>query len=145
MTGADVHAFNKAALAPLRVALYDYQSDALQAALKQLFQPDAVVHLATPLEDLDGPQGLYHQAYAPLQQALPDLERRDTIVMAGPSPQGHRWQGRIFCRRRLCSGERLAQYARHHQWRRLARHRPGGPANHHAQPGLLALRKRADS
>ena len=93
MTGADVHAFNKAALAPLRVALYDYQSDALQAALKQLFRPDAVVHLATPLEDLDGPQGLYHQAYAPLRQALPDLERRDTIVMAGPSPQGHDWVG----------------------------------------------------
>ena len=93
MTGADVHALNKAALAPLRAALYDYQADALQAALKQLFRPDAVVHLATPLEDLDGPEGLYQQAYAPLRQALPDLERRDTIVMAGPSPQGHNWVG----------------------------------------------------
>ena len=93
MTGADVHALNKAALAPLRAALYDYQADALLAALKQLFRPDAVVHLATPLEDLDGPEGLYQQAYAPLRQALPDLERRDTIVMAGPSPQGHNWVG----------------------------------------------------
>ncbi len=93
MTGADVHAQNKALLTPLRAALYDYQADALQAALKQLFRPDAVVHLATPLEDLDGPEGLYQQAYAPLRQALPDLERRDTIVMAGPSPQGHNWVG----------------------------------------------------
>ena len=93
MTGADVHALNKALLTPLRAALYDYQADALQAALKQLFRPDAVVHLATPLEDLDGPEGLYQQAYAPLRQALPDLERRDTIVMAGPSPQGHNWVG----------------------------------------------------
>ena len=93
MTGADVHAQNKALLTPLRAALYDYQADALQAALKQLFRPDAVVQLATPLEDLDGPEGLYQQAYAPLRQALPDLERRDTIVMAGPSPQGHNWVG----------------------------------------------------
>jgi predicted ester cyclase len=93
MTGADVHALNKALLTPLRAALYDYQADALQAALKQLFRPDAVVQLATPLEDLDGPEGLYQQAYAPLRQALPDLERRDTIVMAGPSPQGHNWVG----------------------------------------------------
>ena len=93
MNAADVHALNKAALAPLRAALYDYQADALQAALKQLFRPDAVVQLATPLEDLDGPEGLYQQAYAPLRQALPDLERRDTIVMAGPSPQGHNWVG----------------------------------------------------
>lgn len=93
MTAADVHARNKATLAPLRAAQYDYQADALQAALQQVFRPDAVVHLATPLDDLDGPTGLYRQAYQPLQQALPDLERRDTIVMAGSSPQGHHWVG----------------------------------------------------
>ena len=93
MSTHDVHARNKAALAPLRAAQYNYEAEAVRAALGQVFRPDAVVHLATPFEDLDGPQGLYQQAYAPLQQALPDLERRDTIVMAGPSPQGHDWVG----------------------------------------------------
>ncbi len=93
MTGADVHALNKAALTPLRAAQYDYQPEALQTALQQLFRPDALVHLATPFEDLHGPEGLYQEAYMPLHLALPDLERRDTIVMAGPSPQGHNWVG----------------------------------------------------
>ena len=93
MSTDDVHARNKAALAPLRAAQYNYQAEAVRAALGQVFRPDALVHLATPFEDLDGPEGLYQQAYRPLQQAIPDLERRDTIVMAGASPQGHDWVG----------------------------------------------------
>ena len=93
MSTHDVHARNKAALAPLRAAQYNYEAEAVRAALGQVFRPDALVHLATPFEDLDGPEGLYQQAYLPLQQAIPDLERRDTIVMAGASPQGHDWVG----------------------------------------------------
>lgn len=89
----DIHADNKAAIGWLRSAQYDYQPEGVRAALLKVFKPDAVIHLATPFEDLDGPQGLYEQAYGPLHHALPDLERRDTIVMAGPSPQGHDWVG----------------------------------------------------
>ena len=105
MSTHDVHARNKAALAPLRAAQYNYEAGAVRAALGQVFRPDAVVHLATPFEDLDGPQGLYQQAYAPLQQALPDLERRDTIVMASASPQGHDWVG--------CCGYYTGTFVRH--------------------------------
>ena len=54
MSTHDVHARNKAALAPLRAAQYNYEAEAVRAALGQLFRPDAVVHLATPFEDLDG-------------------------------------------------------------------------------------------
>ena len=93
MSKNDIHARNKAALAPLRAAQYNYEAATVRAALGQVFRPDAEVHLATPFEDLDGPDGLYQQAYAPLHQALPDLERRDTIVMAGSSLQGYDWVG----------------------------------------------------
>jgi hypothetical protein len=41
------------------------------------------VHLANPFEDLDGPGALLDQAFFPLAEAIPDLERRDTIVIAG--------------------------------------------------------------
>ncbi|MEO0380240.1 MAG: ester cyclase [Pseudomonadota bacterium] len=33
------------------------------------------------------------KAFAPLIAAVPDLERRDTIVMAGPTPEGDDWVG----------------------------------------------------
>ncbi len=84
---------NKAALAPLRAALYDYDPERVRAALRDVFRPDAVVHLATPLEDLDGLLGLYRDGYEPLYRAIPDLERRDLIVMAGPTGQGSDWVG----------------------------------------------------
>ena len=75
----DVHAFNKAALAPMRQALYDYEPSSVRAALLSVFRPDAVVHLATPYDDLDGPQGLYGNVFEPLQRAIPDLERGASI------------------------------------------------------------------
>lgn len=50
------------------------------------------MHLATPFEDLDGADGLYEAAYRPLIAAIPDLERRDFIVMAG-ADKGEDWVG----------------------------------------------------
>ena len=89
----ELHARNRVALTPLRKALYDYDPDPVLRALQAVFDPRAVVHLATPLEDLDGPLGLYEHGFKPLQHALPDLERRDTIAMAGPAGSGANWVG----------------------------------------------------
>lgn len=61
------------------------------------------MQLANPLETLDGVAGLYEQGYAPLLHALPDLERRDFIVMAGES-QGANWVG--------CCGHYLGVFKR---------------------------------
>lgn len=89
----DTHTRNKAALAPLRRALYDYEPASARAALTASFRSDAAVHLATPFEDLDGPDGLYRSAFEPLHHAIPDLERRDTIVIAGPGAIDGDWVG----------------------------------------------------
>ena len=89
----DIHSRNKAALQPLRRALYNYESQTVLKELNSLFLKDAKVHLATPFEDLDGPQDLFMQAFEPLQRAIPDLERRDTIVMAGPGAVDGDWVG----------------------------------------------------
>lgn len=86
---SDPHSSNKALLAPLRAALYDYHGDRVRSALEAAFTPDAEVHLAHPFEDLDGFEGLLGEALEPLRRAMPDLERRDTIVMAGPDPHGN--------------------------------------------------------
>ncbi len=89
----DVHTRNKALLEPLRRALYDFDPDRVRAALAETFDRDAPVHLAQPFEDLDGPEDLHARALAPLHTAIPDLERRDTIVIAGVSLRGRDWVG----------------------------------------------------
>jgi predicted ester cyclase len=84
---------HKARIAPLRAALYDYDATAVRGALRDLAQPDALFHLAHPFGSISGPQAFFDQAIEPLAQAMPDIERRDTIVMAGPTPQGDHWVG----------------------------------------------------
>lgn len=87
------HAEQKARLAPLRAALYDFVPDAVRAALDAVLAPDALCRFAHPLGDMTGPGALYDGAFAPLLEAVPDLERRDHIVMAGPDGDGADWVG----------------------------------------------------
>ena len=89
-----VHDGNKAALAPLFAALRDFSPEAARDALARTFAPKAAVHLAHPFEDLDGAEGLLAEALLPLHESVPDLERRDTIVMAGETQaSGAAWVG----------------------------------------------------
>jgi predicted ester cyclase len=89
----DLHTCNKLALLPLREALYNYSPDRVSAVLDEVFHSDAKIKLAYPFEDMQGPHALYSEAYAPLHKAIPDLERRDHIVIAGPAGHGNDWVG----------------------------------------------------
>ncbi|MEW6999144.1 ester cyclase [Colwelliaceae bacterium BS250] len=84
---------NKALLAKWRSALYNYQSNLVQDVLNEVFAEDALIQLFHPFETLEGPQSLYNDVYETLFSAIPDLERRDTIVMSGPSLQDSNWVG----------------------------------------------------
>ncbi|MXX83081.1 MAG: ester cyclase [Chloroflexi bacterium] len=86
-----IHNQNKERINLLRDALYDIEPARLPRQLGEVFAADCEIHLATPLEDLTGPAELFDQVYAPLLHAIPDLERRDFIVMAGHSPG--QWSG----------------------------------------------------
>ncbi len=77
----------------LRSAMYHWDRGQVQASLRDAFHPDAQVHLCHPFEDLDGADGLFEAAYIPLNEAAPDLERRDLIVMTGDTAAGHSWVG----------------------------------------------------
>ena len=89
---ASIHNSNKERIGAFRAALYDCDPRLLRDQLGEIFAADCAVHLANPLEDLPGVAGLYEGAYAPLLEAVPDLERRDFIVMAGEA-QGQNWVG----------------------------------------------------
>ena len=100
----DKHTRHKALIQPLRRAMYDFTEDGVRDALSALLAPDAVIRLAHPFGELHGADGYYYSALAPLFHAIPDLERRDVIVMAGPTPKGADWVG--------CGGYFTGRFAR---------------------------------
>lgn len=89
----DVHTQNKALIAPLRAAMYDFDEAGVRAALGSLCAPGAVFRFCHPFGDLTGGEAFYDAVYAGLFKAWPDLERRDTIVIAGPDEFGNDWVG----------------------------------------------------
>jgi len=80
-------------IAPLRAALYDLNGENARRAIGEVFAPDAPVHLAHPFETLASPDALWTDALGLLARAMPDLERRDTMVLAGHSLTGEDWAG----------------------------------------------------
>ena len=84
---------NKALIERLSGALYNYTPESAQLILGELLHTDAAVHLCHPLGSMNGPDALYETAYRPLHEAIPDLERREYIRMAGPSETAHQWVG----------------------------------------------------
>lgn len=91
MTGEHDH--NKAAIAPLRTAMYNWTTAGVRDALAAVMARSADVRLSFPFEDLDGPHELWGRALSALAEAMPDVERRDTIVISGPDPEGAGWVG----------------------------------------------------
>ncbi|MEM1236391.1 MAG: ester cyclase [Pseudomonadota bacterium] len=81
--GASIHDANKRALAPLRAALRSGDARTVETAITSAFAPDATIRLGHPLGEVTGAT-LWSDVYAALLEALPDLERADFIVMAGP-------------------------------------------------------------
>ena len=89
----DRHTRHKALISPLRAAMYDFEEGAVRRALSGLCTPDAVFRLCHPFGEVIGPDAYYKTALAQLIKAVPDLERRDTILMAGPTDRGADWVG----------------------------------------------------
>jgi hypothetical protein len=71
--------------------LHALAEPAAAARLHETLAPDAAWHLSHPFDVLHGPQQVYERFVAPLQRALPDLERRVDLFFAGrwlPPPPG---------------------------------------------------------
>ena len=84
---------HKTLIAPLRSTLYDADPEGLRAAFHGVCAPDAVFRLAFPFETMEGVDAYLDRTYGPLMRAVPDLERRVHIVMAGPDGDGADWVG----------------------------------------------------
>ncbi|MBX2885786.1 MAG: ester cyclase, partial [Granulosicoccus sp.] len=84
---------NKAVIDRLRSALYDFDKSQVRKTLQAVFSPDAAIQLSFPFGDLSGPEALYSRVFEGLHTALPDLERRDFIRLAGTTKEGYEWVG----------------------------------------------------
>ena len=89
----DVHTSNKAIIAKLRQVMVDFDEAGVRAVLDAVLSEDVIVHMPYPLGDMTGPEAYYDTCYAPLFDAMPDLERRDWIVMGGATDRGDNWIG----------------------------------------------------
>ncbi|MDG4649668.1 ester cyclase [Roseibacterium sp. SDUM158017] len=101
---SDVHTANKAALAPLREAMHEFEPSRVRAAMRDVIDPEASVAMCHPLGTMTGPEALFDVCYAPLAAAMPDLERRDWIVMGGRTEHGGDWVG--------CGGHYVGTFVR---------------------------------
>lgn len=89
----------KSLIAPYRSAMMNAGMDAgteagevlVRKAMSALFAPEAVLHLCHPFGDLNGPDAYWQTCLEPLLTAMPDLERRDMILLAGTTPEGQDW------------------------------------------------------
>ncbi len=93
MSRRDANRASKAVIEPLRRAMYEGDAAATRDALRSVMWPDAGVHLAHPFESMIGPENAFDNAFSKLHDAMPDLERRDTIVIAGATEYGEEWVG----------------------------------------------------
>ena len=91
-------------IAAFREALYSLDDAGARAALRAAAAPDAVFHHCHPFGDLIGPDAFFDQAIAPLAAAMPDLERRDFILITGDTAKGATWVG--------CAGYYMGTFAR---------------------------------
>ncbi|MGB1234792.1 MAG: ester cyclase [Planktomarina sp.] len=72
-----------------RRAMYDEPS----AVDGSCFADDALIRLMHPMGDVTGHDGLWSAALGPLLTAMPDMERREQIVVQGVDHHGHFWVG----------------------------------------------------
>lgn len=83
---------NKDQLSVFLAALRDFDRVVAFAELSKLMTADAVVHMCHPFGELSA-ESFFDTCFAPLAAAMPDIERRDTIVMEGQTPEGDDWVG----------------------------------------------------
>ena len=83
----------KSLLTNYRKATENFEPAPVRKAIKDLFAPEAEIKLCHPFGTVSGGDGLFETALGPLYAAMPDLERRDMIVLAGTTPEGEHWIG----------------------------------------------------
>ena len=76
-----------------RQATESFDSKNVKKVSEKLFTKDVKINFCHPFGAFNGVESLFTKCFLPLQQSIPDLERRDMIFMGGTTPEGQDWLG----------------------------------------------------
>jgi len=83
----------KTLFTPYRLSMESFELVSALEEAQQLITDDAIIRMCHPFGDISGVKAFFNNCYAPLHTAMPDLERRDMIMLAGTTPEGQAWIG----------------------------------------------------
>lgn len=83
MTSQATHLANKRFVRQAMAEIAEAGPEGITAGLAQAYHPDAAWRGSHPMNEMTGLDAIEAQVWRPLQQAFPDLERRDSILIAG--------------------------------------------------------------
>jgi len=83
----------KAVFEHYQSATSTFELASVHTTLSKLFSTDVHIQICHPFGELTGSDAFIDACLKPLVSAMPDLERRDMIVVAGTSPEGQDWIG----------------------------------------------------
>lgn len=83
----------KECLSAFQQATATFDADNVRAVVGETFASDAVLNMCHPFGTLKGPEAYFDNCIGALNVAIPDLERRDMIVLAGTTDEGQYWIG----------------------------------------------------
>ena len=69
-----------------QLALQNCNKKTLNDSLNKYFSNNSLIHFCHPFGSFNGLDSLLSKCLSPLIESIPDLERRDMIVMAGTTP-----------------------------------------------------------
>ena len=90
MIDQDTNLANKRIVQAAMHAIVDAAPDELRTALDAIYAEDADWRGSTPMDEVAGTAAIAATAWEPLRRALPDIERRDAILVGGE------WEGTQF-------------------------------------------------
>jgi predicted ester cyclase len=83
----------KSLIAPYRAAMSEAAEVTVRKAMDTVFAPNATFRMCHPFGELSGHENFWNTCLSPLLTAMPDLEQRDMILIAGTTPEGQDWIG----------------------------------------------------
>ena len=76
-----------------QIATQTFNKKTIEKSLSNYFTKESLFNFCHPFGTFKGLNNFLSKCILPLLDSIPDLERRDMIIMAGKTPEGQKWIG----------------------------------------------------
>ncbi|MFC3122482.1 ester cyclase [Agaribacter flavus] len=87
------HATNKRVIHTLSKAMYDFNVKEVTQLIKHIFADKPLLQMCYPFETMESLDSWLNDVLLTLHEALPDIERRDNIIISGEASDNGMWVG----------------------------------------------------